>query len=134
MFGQYQVVKDRVIGFVKKPEEKTGPNRKRRGRRRSEVERPVTIPEQEFHFVSLKIQSVMPQKIDIICFFFQEFEVKGKKFQKLIWSRYSILTKYSTPGVTPIKTPLEVYNSEAFPPLVFSRVKSYMTESGEPLE
>ena len=62
---------------------------------------------------------------------FQELEIKGKKYQKLHWLGYSILSKYKD-GREQLSD-LDVTNLNNYPTMVFAPVNSYTTETFQPL-
>lgn len=67
-------------------------------------------------------------------FLLQEFQIanhKKKKHVQLIWKGYSILTKFVNGKETTNKFDLI---GNRYPPLWFSRVKSYMSDSSSPLQ
>ena len=63
--------------------------------------------------------------------YFQELEIKGKKYQKLHWLGYSILSKYKD-GREQLSD-LDVTNLNNYPTMVFAPVNSYTTETFQPL-
>jgi hypothetical protein len=71
------------------------------------------IPDQVFHF---------------------ELQIKGKKFKQLHWLSYAVVSRYKSTGRTQ-QTEFNVKDVNDYPPLHFSRVKSYgYTESINPLK
>ena len=58
-------------------------------------------------------------------------EIKGKRNTKLQWLNYNIVNIYKSGVRTPSE--VDVTHSGNFPPLLFSRVKSYATDSEAPL-
>ena len=64
----------------------------------------------------------------------QELEIKGRKFKQLNWLSYAVGSRYKSTGKTQ-ETEINVKDVNNYPPLHFSRVKSYRyTESANPLK
>ena len=65
---------------------------------------------------------------------FQEMQIKGKKFNQLHWLNYAVVSRYKSTGKTQ-QTEFNVKDIYSYPPLYFSRVKSYGdTESIDPMK
>lgn len=108
MFGYYRTINDQVICVLHKEKPKQAVNN--RFRRRRESMAAYDVPDQEFSL---------------------ELEIKGKRNTQLTWAKYSTLIKYKN-GRT-AESDIDVSNSFNFPPLHFSRVKSYITSAESPL-
>lgn len=85
----------------------------KRGGKSKELPYIFEVPDQVFHF---------------------EMQIKGKKFNQLHWLNYAVVSIYKSTGKTQ-QTEFNVKDIYSYPPLYFSRVKSYGdTESIDPMK
>ena len=63
----------------------------------------------------------------------QEMQIKGKKFNQLHWLNYAVVSRYKSSGKSQ-QSEFNVKDPYVYPPLHFSRVRSYShPEAFEPL-
>jgi len=111
MFGQFRTINNHIHCILQKPKlPETKMNRRYSLKKKSRNPYVFEVPEQNFHM---------------------ELEIKGKKHQKLHWLGYSILNKYKD-GREQLSD-LDVTNITNYPTMIFSPVKSYTTETFQPL-
>ena len=65
---------------------------------------------------------------------FQELELGGRRYQRLHWKMYKVLSRYLSGAGAEQCSDFDVNNLSSFPALQFSPVKSYVTETVSPLE
>lgn len=107
--GVYKQTGDRITAVLKrvKTKDQTIPYYKRGQRHRNNNDMEMT-----YHLV-LELSNV-----------------GNKSFAKLQWIEYSVTTKYMTTGQ---ETTSQLLDNKGYPPLIFSRVKSYTSSSEGPL-
>lgn len=115
MNGRYRTVHDKVICVVQKNHTDTSQKnlKYKRGGKSKDLPYIFEVPDQVFHF---------------------EMQIKGKKFNQLHWLNYAVVSRYKSTGKTQ-QTEFNVKDIYSYPPLYFSRVKSYGdTESIDPMK
>lgn len=110
MIGRYRTVNDRVICVVQKAKDANGNNMNNnvsKYKRSSKAGRSLPyvfeVPDQVFHF---------------------ELEIKGKKFKRLHWISYAVVSRYKSSGRKQ-EAHINVKDLDNYPPLYFSHVRSY---------
>lgn len=113
MTGCYRTVHDHVICVVKKNNHSTNLTNnvlkyQRSAKSKAAIQYVFEVPDQVFHF---------------------EMQIKGKNFNQLHWLNYAVASRYKSTGKSQ-QTEFDVKDIYSYPPLHFSRVKSYrQTES-----
>jgi len=113
MFGQFRTINNHIHCILQKPKpQDTKTNRRYSLKKKKPLISPYEfeVPDQNYHM---------------------ELEIKGKKYQKLHWLGYSILSKYKD-GREQLSD-LDVTNLNNYPTMVFAPVNSYTTETFQPL-
>lgn len=110
LFGDYRIVKDRVICVLTK---------------RNEVPKPATVLSKRKRRNSMAYFDVPDQEMRF------ELEIKGKRNKRLQWIHYEVVNKYKNGRET--HDEIDVSNVNNYPPLIFSQVKSYNLQTFAPL-
>merc|ERR1711934_635263 len=113
MFGQFRTINNHIHCILQKPKPQDNKtNRRYSLKKKKPLKSPYEfeVPDQNYHM---------------------ELEIKGKKYQKLHWLGYSILSKYKD-GREQLSD-LDVTNLNNYPTMVFAPVNSYTTETFQPL-
>jgi len=113
MFGQFRTINNHIHVVLQKPKPvETKSNRRYSLNKKKSKKDPYVfeVPDQNYHM---------------------ELEIKGKRHQQLHWLCYSVLSKYKD-GREQL-TDLDVTNLNNYPTMIFSQVKSYTSETFQPL-
>merc|ERR1712071_296669 len=106
MMGEYKMVDNTLVCVLKMPRvEQKKPLARRRGRGRRE-EYNFEVPNQDFHI---------------------EFQLRGEKWHTLQWTKYVMLSNYSS-GREQVDT-FDTNNTRNYPRLDFNRVGCYHFET-----
>jgi len=111
MFGHYRTVNNRVICVLQKPKHVEPKRRMSLRQRKAQKAYVFEVPDQDFHF---------------------EMEIKGQRNQHLQWLCYNVISKYKN-GREQVSE-IRVSDPNNYPNMHFSRVKSYTSETFQPLQ
>jgi len=127
MFGQFRTINNHIHCILQKPKPQDNKtNRRYSLKKKKPLKSPYEfeVPDQNYHMGDTRTALL---SMKILC----ELEIKGKKYQKLHWLGYSILSKYKD-GREQLSD-LDVTNLNNYPTMVFAPVNSYTTETFQPL-
>ena len=112
MFGHYRTMNNRVHCVMQKAKTPAPSNKRLSLRQRKAIRHHTQFeaPEQDFHM---------------------DLEIKGKKNLQLHWFCYTVISKYKN-GHEQLSD-FDVTNTNNYPTMYFSRVKSYNSETTQPL-